>query len=193
MTCEAYPAFDPREPDFERGPERTRQHHGNIESGLLPQDFDCAEQGTFGDWQNGVHFRDQFPNRRDLGRRRDGDVRVRPPGFDGPDRGDGDDAVPKPVWPANQDPEGLKLGLRHSWWNESAALIIGEEEIWPRSFPSVMDPEPILRSDADLTLEGVVAFGGDRRHRIAGGIQPFAENHAPFARSDGVRGARDNC
>ena len=121
--------------------------------------------------------------------RGDGEARIGTSSFDGERAGDADDAIAEPVRGADQNPKRFQFGARG---NINAALVIREEELRLGRFPPIVHPEPIFWRGANLRFDGVIAFRGDRVHRIARRIEAFSETHSPPRRARRRSNARDH-
>ena len=151
-------ARDAGEPDFECRAKRVRKKDGDIEPRLATDRVDGGENFLRINRQHLIHLRDELPNGGDFFRSGDRDVSIGPAGLDRAHRGHADDAVPKPIRSADQNPERLE---RRSRWHVDPALVICEEKIRLRRFPAVVHPKPILGRLPNFLLDHFIRFEGD--------------------------------
>src|SRR5205814_5403469 len=109
--------------------------------------------------------------------------------FDRLNGGDAHGGVANPIPAPNQNLERFK---GYIGWHKDAALVALKEEIRKRSFPAVMDPEPVFRRAPHLSLDDFVDTSGERFNRVRLAIDWRLDRRAPARKSASVHSHRSN-
>src|SRR5205814_2471961 len=106
----------------------------------------------------------EFPEWREFFRNGNADMRIRPPAFDRAHRRHAHDCVTQPITAPDQYPKWLEAGV---FREKDAALIFPEQKVWPRRFPPIMYPEPILGRASHLPFQNFIAARSKWFNRFA--------------------------
>ena len=100
---------------------------------------------------------------------------------------DAHDGVADPVPASNQNPERFQ---GHIFRHKNAALVALKKKIGERSFPAIMDPEPIFRRAPHLLLDDFVDASGERFNRVRLAVDWRLDDRAPACKSGSVHSHR---
>ena len=94
--------------------------------------------------------------------------------------------IAQPIAAPNQNSNWFQFFGRQTIWNENPAFVANQKKIRAGRFPTIVQPETILRRNLRLSFDQFICFGGDRFNGIAGFVDARSERHSPTPRGFGV-------